>query len=282
MMVNPRLPHGRISSYSCEQRCRLVKAATLFLHGQPAVERRSAKHDLTTGRPTGSMHCVGESADPISKDSPMTSRFTLHGIWLSGPAYKVGLMLSLAGEQFDYVHVNLRGGEHKQPEFLSKQRFGQVPLLEDSKTGLKLTQSASILCYLAEQLGKFGGASPQEAIAAREWMFWDFDRLAMHVYRMRGQRLGIRSMAQPTAEMHVADGQAALKVLDDHLAGRGWIVGDGPTIADIDIYGVIAYAPAGGFNLAAYPGISAWKARFETLPGFKPNDQLLPKQTQAA
>ncbi len=55
----------------------------------------------------------------------MAARFELHGIWLSGPAYKVGLMLSLCGEPFDYVHVNLRGGEHKSPAFLAKQRLGR-------------------------------------------------------------------------------------------------------------------------------------------------------------
>lgn len=212
----------------------------------------------------------------------MTTRYTLHGIWLSGPAYKVGLMLALAGETFNYVHVNLRAGEHKHAGFLEKQRFGQVPLLEDATTGLKLSQSASILTYLAEQTGKFGGATLKETIEAREWMFWEFDRLAMHIYRMRGQRLGLRSMAQPIAEMHVTDGNVALKLLDDHLAGRDWLVGNGLTIADIDLYGVVSYAPAGGFDLGRYANIGAWMKRLEAKPGFKPNDQLLPKVTQAA
>lgn len=212
----------------------------------------------------------------------MTARFTLHGIWLSGPAYKVGLMLALAGETFNYEHVNLRAGEHKQPGFVAKQRYGQVPLLEDAETGLQLCQSASILEYLAEKLAKFGGGSAQEKILAREWMYWDFDRLAMHIYRMRGQRLGLRSLSQPIVEMHFTDGSVALKVLDDHLKGRDWLVGKGLTIADIDIYGVVSYASAGGFNLAQYENLSAWMKRMESQPGFKANDQLLPKATQAA
>lgn len=212
----------------------------------------------------------------------MSARYTLHGIWLSGPAYKVGLMLSLSGETFNYEHVNLRAGEHKQPDFVAKQRYGQVPLLEDAKTGLQLCQSASILEYLAEQLGKFGGDGAQEKIQVREWLFWDFDRLAMHIYRLRGQRLGLRSIAQPIAEMHVTEGIMALKVLDDHLKGREWLVGKGLTIADIDIYGVVSYAPAGGFNLGQFEHLSAWMKRLESQPGFKPNDQLLPKASLAA
>ncbi len=212
----------------------------------------------------------------------MPARYTLHGFWMSGPCYKVGLMLAFAGEKFDYVNVALRAAEHKAPGFVAMQRYGQVPLLVDNQTGRNLCQSASILEYLAETTGKFGGATPAEKIEAREWMFWDFDRLAMHIYRMRGQRLGMRSLAQPIVEMHFAEGNAALKVLDEHLKGRDWLVGKGLTIADIDIYGVIAYAAVGGFDLAAYPAVSAWKARFESLPHFAAADQLLPKASVAA
>ena len=57
----------------------------------------------------------------------MTARFELHGFAFSGPTYKVALMLSLMDEPFDYVHVNMMAGEHKQPPHMSRQRYGQVP-----------------------------------------------------------------------------------------------------------------------------------------------------------
>jgi glutathione S-transferase len=212
----------------------------------------------------------------------MPARYELHGIWLSGPAYKVGLMLALCGEPFDYVSVNLRAGEHKKPEFLALQRYGQVPLLVDKGNGRKLCQSASILEYLAEHLGKFAGGTEEEKIAAREWMFWDFDRLAPNIYRSRGMRLGLRSMTFETAAMYFNEGNVALKVLDDHLAGRNWLVGSGPTIADIDVYGVLDYAAAGGFDLAQYRNISAWIARFKALQGFGTPEQVLPKESRKA
>ncbi|HEY7382124.1 MAG TPA: glutathione S-transferase family protein [Beijerinckiaceae bacterium] len=212
----------------------------------------------------------------------MPARYTLHGSFRSGPTYKVGLMLALAGEPFDYVHVNMREGEHKQPAYLAKQRFGQVPLLVDNENGRHLCQSASILEYLADRIGKFGGASLDERIRAREWMFWDFDRLAPHVYRPRAARAGFRQFDPAVLAQHETEGKAGLKVLDDHLAGRSWLVGDAPTIADIDVYGVVAYAPDGGYDLQAYPNLSAWKQRLEALPGFGSPEQLLPQQTRAA
>jgi glutathione S-transferase len=212
----------------------------------------------------------------------MAARYELHGIWLSGPAYKVGLMLSLCGEPFDYVHVNMRAGEHKTPAFMAKQRFGQLPLLVDNGNGRKLCQSASILEYLAEMLGKFAGDTIEEKIEAREWMFWDFDRLAPNIYRSRGMRLGFRSMPFDMAAMYFTEGNAALKVLDDHLAGRDWLVGKGATIADIDLYGVLDYAAAGGFNLAQYKNISAWIVRLKALKGFGSPEQIMPKESRKA
>src|SRR3954452_8943762 len=150
----------------------------------------------------------------------MPARFELHGIFLSGPTYKVGLMLSLAGEPFDYVHVNLQQGEHRQPPFLSKQRYGQVPLVVDRNNGRQLCQSAAILEYLADTLGIFGGATLDERLQAREWLYWDFDRLAAPIYKARIIKAGTRPASADVLEYFTDAGQAALKVLDRHLAGR--------------------------------------------------------------
>lgn len=212
----------------------------------------------------------------------MPVRFELHGTFVSGPTYKVGLMLSLAGETFDYVHVNLRGGEHKQPAYMSKQRYGQVPLLVDRSNGRQLCQSAAILEYLADKLGKFGGATLDERLEIREWLFWDFDRLAPSIYRSRGIRAGYRKGSPELVEMYATEGGVALGVLDAHLAGRTWIVGEGVSIADIDIYGVLAYAAEGGFDLSAYANVSAWMKRMEALPGFGAQPGLLPQASREA
>lgn len=212
----------------------------------------------------------------------MPARYTLHGSFRSGPTYKVALFLALAGEPFDWVLINMREGEHKQPAYLAKQRFGQVPLLVDNENGRHLCQSASILEYLADRTGKFGGADLDERIRAREWMFWEFDRLAPNIYRPRAVRAGFRQVDAAVIAQHESDGKAALKVLDDHLAGRDWMVGDAPTIADIDLYGVAAYAADGGYDLGAYPNVAAWMKRVQALPGFAPPETLLPQVTRAA
>jgi glutathione S-transferase len=209
----------------------------------------------------------------------MTDRFTLHGLWLSGPTYKVALMLSLCRQPFDYVHIDLRAGEHKQAAYLEKNRYGQVPCLTDGTASF--CQSASILQYLAESLGQFDGKSPEERACIREWMFWDFDRLAPTIYRSRAFRLGFRQADDAVKAMYADEGKVALGVLDKELGKSEWLVGGRPTIADIDVYGVVRYAADGGFDLAPYPHILAWKARVEALPGFGTPEQLMP-QAKAA
>ncbi|MGL5137363.1 MAG: glutathione binding-like protein, partial [Beijerinckiaceae bacterium] len=82
--------------------------------------------------------------------------------------------------------------------------------------------------------------------------------------------------------MYFNEGNVALKQLDDHLAGRAWMVGSGATIADIAIYATLDYAAAGGFDLGAYKNLSAWIGRFKALKGFGTPEQVLPKESKTA
>jgi glutathione S-transferase len=212
----------------------------------------------------------------------MAAPYTLHGVWLSGPTYKVGLMLSMTGQKFDYEFVNLREGAHQKPEYKAKNRFGVVPCLTVAATGKNLCQAAAILGYLTQATGKFAGASADEQQEIREWMLWSYDRFVPPIYRLRAANAGFRKFDPATVEMYKAEGKAALKLLDDHLKGRAWVVGNSATIADIDLYGVAHYATEAGFNLADYPNIQGWVRRFEALPGYGKPDAILPKATQAA
>ena len=202
------------------------------------------------------------------------SKYTLHGIALSGPTYKVALMLTLAGQPFRYRHVNLRGGEHKQPEFLALNRYGQVPVLEHG--GVALCQSGAILQYLADTLGRFGGDDAVARLRAREWLFWDADKLSPGIYRTRAAKLGFAKFEPPVEAVYQAAGEAALKDLDGYLTGQSFLVQNSPTIADIACWGVLAFAGQAGFDLAQWPNVAAWAARMTALPGALPPSDLLP------
>lgn len=210
------------------------------------------------------------------------ARYTLHGIWASGPTYKVGLFLTLAGLPFDYAHVDMMAGAHKREDYLAKNRYGVVPTLEDKEAGVTLCQSGSILEYLAETTGKFQPATPQARAQAREWVFWGWDRLARGVYRPRAFKFGFAKAVQDVVDHYVADGAAGLKDLNTQLTGKTWLVGEAASFADIDLYGVAAFAEQGGHDLSELANLKAWMARIEALPGFKGPNDLLPKEDRAA
>jgi glutathione S-transferase len=212
----------------------------------------------------------------------MTAPYTLHGIWLSGPTYKVGLMLSMAGQAFNYEHVNLREGAGQKPDYKVKSRWGQVPCLTVTANGKHLTQSAAILGYLALATSKLAGASEDDKQTIREWLLWSADRLGPPVYRSRAAKLGFRKLDPATVEMYATEGNVALKALDDQLKLQSWVASSAPTIADIDAYGVVYYAGDGGFDLAATPAIQGWMKRFEALPGYGTPEAVLPKETRSA
>lgn len=68
----------------------------------------------------------------------------------------------------------------------------------------------------------------------------------------------------------IARAHVVLGRLEQHLAGREWLVGDHPTIADVAIYSYTSSAPEGNVDLSAYPAVNAFLRRIEALPGFVP------------
>jgi len=208
----------------------------------------------------------------------MNDGFTLHGSPHSLPTYRVALMLRLCGASFTFRYISFQRGMHLTPEFRALSRWGQVPVLEHD--GRVFVQSAAILEYLAETLGRFGAADVEGRQHLREWLFWDADRLMPPLYAWYGVELGRRKLLPLSFDpVLVAEfdrkGGAALDILDAHLSGHRFLVGDGATIADICCYGAVAFAMLSRKNLVAWPNVMSWAGRIEALPGFaKPFDLL--------
>jgi glutathione S-transferase len=205
-------------------------------------------------------------------------RFTLYGTITSGPSYTVGLMLSLCKHPFSYIHVNLREGQHKQPDYLVKNRYGQVPALRDGQA--YYVQSAAILEHLAEALHKFDGKTIAEKAHIREWLFWQWDKLALPIFRLRARNRGIRQFGDEVRVMYDTEAKAALATLEHELSRADWIAGKKATIADIGIYAVVRYSQEASIDLTPYPHVTAWKRRIEALPGFGTPEQVLPMESK--
>jgi glutathione S-transferase len=209
----------------------------------------------------------------------MAAAYTLYGSFLSSPTYKVGLMLSLCGLPFDYRHIDLAKRQQKSPDFLAINRYGQVPAI--AHEGRYLCQANTILEYIAEQTGRFGGATPDERQRIREWLVWETDRLEPGINRMRFfERF---AKADPAVMDYTRQhAVAGLTVLNDLLADRPFLVADAATIADISIYCIVAYMEEGKFDATDWPAVQGWMGRMAAQPGFMPPYELLPKADRDA
>jgi glutathione S-transferase len=253
----------------------MAKPANKAAKGKAVAKPAKKSAAKAMGKP--SAKASGKVKGPSTAEK---NRFTLYGFAGSGPTYTTALMLSLCRHPFSYIHVSLRDGAHKLPDYLVKNRYGQVPALRDGQ--MFLVQSAAILIHLSESLGKFDAKSPLEKVRVREWLFWQWDKLALPVFRLRARNRGFRQFGDEVRVMYDTEAKAAIAVLESELGRSDWIVGKRPTAADVGIYGVLRYCPEANIDLAAYPHVVAWKKRLEALPGFAAPEEILPMESRLA
>lgn len=189
---------------------------------------------------------------------------------LSGHAHRARLFLSLAGIDAELIEVDLMKGAHKTPEFLKKNSFGQVPVLEDD--GRYIADSNAILVYLAKKFGKTEWL-PEDAAGAAAVQRWLSVAAGPIAFGPAAARLITIFGAKFNPEETIARAKTILGQIDAELSNRSFIVTQRPTIADVALYSYIANAPEGNVDLAPYKNVGAWLARIEALPGFVPFQQ---------
>lgn len=186
---------------------------------------------------------------------------------LSGHSHRVELMLSLLGLVSERIDVDLMQGAHKRPEFLARNPFGQVPVIEDD--GFVLADSNAILVYLARKYGAehWLPSEPAEAARIQRWLSVAAGPLASGPATAR---LITVFGASHDPETVIARSHALLEILESELARSTYLVGDEITVADVALYTYVAHAPEGNVSLGCYPRIRAWLERIEKQPGFVP------------
>jgi glutathione S-transferase len=196
------------------------------------------------------------------------STITLYRHALSGHSHRVETFLSILGLPADIVDVDLANGAHKQADYLAKNRFGQVPVLEDGSD--TLSDSNAILVYLATRYDTSRTWLPEDLVAAAEVHRFLSVAAGKIAYGPAAARLVNVFGATLDHDNAINTAHAILADLDAHLADRTWLVTEQPTIADIANYAYIAHAPEGDVSLQDYANVRAWLQRIEQLPGFVP------------
>ncbi len=189
---------------------------------------------------------------------------------ISGNGYKPRLLLAHLDRAFERIEVDIDNGGSRTPAFLRKNPNGRIPVLE-LEDGTCLAESNAILFYLAEGT-RFLPSDRLTRAQSLQWMFFEqyshepFIAVVRHWLHLG--KLTEAQQAQLPAKRK--GGHAALAVMEGHLGKADWFGGAGMTIADIALYAYTHVAGEGGFDLGAYPNVSAWLARVAAEPGHVP------------
>jgi glutathione S-transferase len=205
----------------------------------------------------------------------VSAALTLHEDPRSGNCYKIRLTAALLGLPLERRFYDIMRGETRTAEFLARVNAnGRIPVLEIGEAdGPRFLPESNAACwYLAEGSVLIPGTRFERADMLR-WMFFEQYNHEPNVATLRfwlafvGQaNLSDQQRAQIPAKRIAGD--AALALMDEHLAVRDWFVGTAPSLADIALYAYTHVAEAGGFALGDYRHISAWLARMPALPGY--------------
>jgi len=196
------------------------------------------------------------------------SKIKLYRHPLSGHSHRVELFISMLGIDADIIDVDLASGAHKKPDFLQKNAFGQLPVLEDGE--LILADSNAILVYLASKYDQDRTWLPNDPIQAAQVQQFLSTAAGPIAYGPASARLVTVFGAGLDHQKAIDTAHSVLGVLDGHLADRKWLATTDPTIADLANYAYIAHAPEGNVSLQDYSRVRAWLKRVEQLPGFVP------------
>jgi GST-like protein len=186
---------------------------------------------------------------------------------------KVALFLEETGLPFQLVPVDTRRGEQHAAAFRAINPNGKVPVIIDSDgpAGAPTTvfDSTAILLYLGEKTGQFMG-QPQDRPQLLSWLLF----IASGVGPFSGQAVHFQHAAPAGNDYAVnryrREIERHYEVLDQHLAGRDFLVGDEYTLADISAWGWLAMAARVRKGeedpLAPYPNLKRWFQAIDARP----------------
>ena len=191
---------------------------------------------------------------------------TLYDMPLALNCYKVRLLFALLGVDYRREPIDLLENEHKTPEFLALNPFGQLPVLTEGS--LVLRDSQAILVWVARKFGDdtWMPSDPDEEAIVNGWLSAAAYEVRLGPYDARLAKLFPWLCINPDTVNQRSD--IALTLYDDRLSKRDWIALDHPTIADVAAFPAISQCGDGEISLEDYDAVQAWLARMRALPGF--------------
>ena len=166
-------------------------------------------------------------------------------------------------------HVDLRKDEHKTPAYLAMHPNGSVPAMidRDGPGGeLVFTQSSEIAWYVLEKAGRLIPAGQRDRVMARQWSAFIttdlYPPFASMYFMLWARPQPHRAAAEVFDEVMVR----RFRLLDDHLAGSRFLVGDAYCVADVVAYPMTVLAVNDFPQLHGLEHLTRWQREIAARP----------------
>jgi glutathione S-transferase len=187
---------------------------------------------------------------------------------------RVRLTAAVLGLQLEEERLDFTKGDHKSPEYLALNPNGAVPTLVDGD--FVLTESRAIMQYLASKNPESGLLPRDEQVRAHvtRWQFWDAAHFSPQLGTLTFQKIikplmNLGEPDQPKVEEAIVNIRRFGAVLDQHLDGKQYLVGNALTVADLTIACSLMYAKRTEAPLGELRALQSWFARISELDAWK-------------
>jgi glutathione S-transferase len=194
---------------------------------------------------------------------------------LSGRVLGIVALKNFLGLDCELKPIDLGRGDQLDPAYLALNPNRKMPTLADGE--FVLWESNAILFYIAAQRPESGlwpsdlrGQADVLRWLAWESAHWDAESCGMVAFEMGSK--AVLGLGEPDPAFIARGEQNFVRfaaVLDDHLKGRAWLVGERLTIADFSIGGLVPSAARYGLPLARFSEIGRWYEGLSALPAWR-------------
>jgi glutathione S-transferase len=191
-------------------------------------------------------------------------------------AFRALWMAKELGLDYENVAVDMGKGDTRTPEFLAVNPNGHIPAIDDD--GFVLWESMAINLYLAKKygLGTLYPTGLQDEARAWQWSFWGMTEVERPVLTAMFNRAIHPEDKRDAAAADAAEKelQQPLGVLDGAVAKSPYLLGDGFTVADLNIAAILSWARPARIDLTSFPRAADWLGRCALRPAARAAREL--------
>lgn len=196
----------------------------------------------------------------------------LYGDPGSGSTRRVSTVLHHIGVEFDFELVDLFKGDNRTPRFLDMNPNGMIPVLTDGD--LTLYEASAINLHLVSKFSSDLLPTGKDRALTLQWMFWAAEHWRQGPPILFTERFAKIAMGLRQDPHIIEYAEASIRtyaaILDAHLEGRRYVVGDKVTLADIDLAATLSHLPRTRPPYEGFPNVMAWHHRMlAEVPAWK-------------